>query len=365
MAEAPDQDQKTEDATPRRREEARAKGQVAMSQEFMAALMLIAGFGALLVAGGHVSRTAGSMAIQAIESLPTIGTDDWSAPSVAALLEATAMPTLETTALCFAPIALLGLLVGYGQIGVRVTPKAVKPDLSKLDMTKGFKKLFSRRAFVRTAMALAKIILISSAVVAVAYTQIDEIIRLGNSELGPMLAGMGKIALRCTAAALVVILILSVIDVFFQRAQHERELRMSKQEVKEEHRTTEGDPQVKARVRRLQREMATARMMDDVPTATVVVTNPTHYAVALRYDREPGAGAPSAPVVVAKGLDHLALRIREIAAENDVVCYEDPPLARALYAQVQVGDEIPEDFYAAMATVLSYVYRLQDERVSA
>ena len=151
-------------------------------------------------------------------------------------------------------------------------------------------------------------------------------------------------------------MILGLIDLAFQRWQLERDLRMSRQEIKEENRITEGDPHVKARVRQLQREMATSRMMADVPKATVVVTNPTHFSVALLYDR---AAEGRAPRVVAKGVDFVAQRIRSVAGEAGVLCYEDPALARALHAQADIGQEIPEDLYAAVAEVLAYVYRLQ------
>src|SRR5262245_65434183 len=182
---------------------------------------------------------------------------------------------------------------------------------------------------------------------------------MGSSELGPLLVALGVVLLRTSAAALGVILLLAVLDALYQRLQHERDLRMTRAEVKEEHRLAEGDPHVRARIRAVQREIAMRRMMSDVPEATVVVTNPTHYAVALRYERE---GAASAPVVVAKGIDHLAVRIQAVARENDVPCHEDVPLARALHARVAIGQAIPEELYAAVAAVLATVYRLQEAR---
>src|SRR6185503_1902075 len=157
------------------------------------------------------------------------------------------------------------------------------------------------------------------------------------------------VALRTTVAALAVILLLAVLDALFQRRQYEGDLRMTRAEVKEEHRLTEGDPHVRARIRSVQRELAMRRMMEDVPKATVVVTNPTHFAVALRYEREDGAR--HAPLVVAKGVDHLAERIKEVARAHGVACHEDVPLARALHARVRIGQEIPEELYAAVAAV--------------
>ncbi|MCP3860357.1 MAG: EscU/YscU/HrcU family type III secretion system export apparatus switch protein, partial [Phycisphaeraceae bacterium] len=162
---------------------------------------------------------------------------------------------------------------------------------------------------------------------------------MGDNELRPLLVGIGIIAMRCVTGALIVIVALAFADLAYQRFQHGKDLRMTKKEIKEEHRLTDGDPHVKARVRQLQREMATRRMMDDVPDSTVVVTNPTHFAVALKYERNAnGAGATSAPVVVAKGADHLAQKIKAVAAEAGVVLYEDVPLARALFAQAEIGE---------------------------
>ena len=192
----------------------------------------------------------------------------------------------------------------------------------------------------------------------IAFTQLEGLIRVSDSDIGPMLVALGQVAVKTTVGGLGVIILLSLIDFFYQRFQFERDMRMSKEEVKEENRISEGDPHIKAKIRQVQRDMAFRRMMDDVPKATVVVTNPTHYAVALRYERgEDGDGV--APHCVAKGKGPIARRIKQIARENGVVLYEDVPLARALHAQVDVGDEIPEDLYAAVAEVLAYVYRLE------
>jgi flagellar biosynthetic protein FlhB len=164
---------------------------------------------------------------------------------------------------------------------------------------------------------------------------------------------------KTTVGGLGAILVLALIDFFYQRFQYEKDMRMSKQEIKEENRISEGDPHIKAKIRQVQRDMAFRRMMSDVPKATVVVTNPTHYAVALRYERADD-GAAAAPRCIAKGKGPIARRIKALARENGIVLYEDVPLARALFAQVQVGQEIPEELYAAVAEVLAYVYRLED-----
>ena len=209
------------------------------------------------------------------------------------------------------PLMLVGVIVGYAQVGFRVTPEAVSFDPSRLDPIKGLGRMFSARSAVKTAQALAKIALIAGVMASIAWMQIGKITLLGGGELGPVLAGIGHVAARCSAGAIGTVLLLAVIDLLFQRFQHGRDLRMTKQEIKDEMKSSEGDPHLRSRIRRVQREMAGRRMMAEVPSATVVVTNPTHYAVALRYDDDERA-QKSAPRVVAKGVDFVALRIKEI-----------------------------------------------------
>ncbi|NOT29135.1 MAG: EscU/YscU/HrcU family type III secretion system export apparatus switch protein [Planctomycetes bacterium] len=266
---------------------------------------------------------------------------------------------LGALGLVVVPTVLVCALTGFLQVGFRLAPKALEADPNKLNPFKGMQRLFSLRGLVRTALSMAKIASITAAAATVAWLHVDDIARVGTSELGPLLAAVGVVVLRTAVAALTVILVLGALDALFQRLQNERDLRMTPAEVKEEHRLTEGDPQVRARIRAVQREFAMRRMMSDVPKATVVVTNPTHYAVAVRYERAEVAGTRTAPVVVAKGVDHLAQKIKDVARAHGVTCHEDVPLARALYARVRVGQEIPEELYAAVAAVLATVYRLE------
>ena len=365
MAEHDDKEQKTEEATPRRQEEARERGQVAISSELMAGLGLVVGFVMLAVGGGLLMRTVAGGLVQTTGVLGSLGTSELSIPQSAQILEESLTSVMGALGIVVLPAIVVSALGGYLQVGFKVAPKAIELDPSKIDPVKGLQRLVSLRAIVRTGMAALKVSLITAVVVAIAWAHLGEVIRMGTTELGPLLAGLGQIALRCAAGALVVILFLGFVDLAFQRYQHSRDLRMTKQELKEEFRLTEGDPHLRARIRQIQREMATRRMMSDVPEATVVVTNPTHYAVALRYDYGDPLSPYSAPVVVAKGVDHLAQQIKKVAAENDVLCYEDVPLARALHSQCEIGQEIPEDLYAAVAAVLGYVYRLRGMTVEA
>jgi flagellar biosynthetic protein FlhB len=367
MAEHDDREQRTEEATPRRRQEARERGQVALSSELVAAVGLAAGAGLLAVGGAQLARAVGGVLERGLGALASLGTSELSVPQSAALVERSATSVLGALCALLVPTVLLCALAGYAQVGFRIAPRAIEADAGKLDPVRGLQRLFGPRALVRTGLSLAKVLLITAAAATVAWLHVDEIARVGSSELGPLLAAVGVVALRTTAAALAVILALALLDALFQRLQLERDLRMTRAEVKEEHRLTEGDPHVRARIRALQRELATRRMMEDVPKATVVVTNPTHYAVALRYEREPTPpGSPAAmrirstaPMVVAKGVDHVAEKIKDVAREHGVALHEDVALARALHARVQIGQEIPEELYAAVAAVLATIYRLQ------
>jgi flagellar biosynthetic protein FlhB len=253
----------------------------------------------------------------------------------------------------------VSLLGGYAQIGVRVTPKAVNMDLSKLSPIKGMKKVFSMRGVVRTGLAIGKITLISTAVLSALWLQRDGITALTALDLNLVLARVVVILDKAAMAGVVAALILAVVDLAYQRFQHAKDNRMSKKEVKDENKNSEGDPQLKARIRAVQRELASNRMMQDVPEATVVVTNPTHFAVALKYDP---LDPHRAPVVVAKGMDLVAQTIKRIAAEAGVPVIESPPLARGLHRMVEIGEEIPEELFEAVAKILAFVLNPEQAR---
>ena len=358
MADQAERDQRTEDATPRRRQEAREKGQVAFSSEAIAALTLVAWLASWLLAGPAFMRALGSVLAGSLDSLGALGTGTLDVKAAAGLLREMGGDALLALFGFCAPAFVLALLLGYGQVGFQIAPKAIGLDPARIDPFKGLGRIFSARSLVRTGLALLKIVFIGGTLAVLAWGQRDRLVAIDLAELGPALEGARIVILRCAIGALVAILVLAALDFAFQRFQHERDLKMSRQEVRDEHKQTDGDPHVKGRIRQIQREMATRRMMQDVPKATVVVTNPTHYAVALRYEREEGV-LRRAPHVVAKGVDHVAEKIKEVAREAGVVLYEDVPLARALHAQCEIGDEIPLDLYQAVAGVLAYVYRVQ------
>ncbi len=360
MADQDDDDEdKTEDATPRRQEEAREKGQVAYSGELLSAVVLIGWTGAMLFAGGKLIGALAGVVQSVVQDAGARSLTDLSPQDISALLTGLASEAFGPALVLMLLSLALAALIGYGQVGFVIATKALEMELSKLDPASGMKKLFSMRAVVRTAMSLVKTLVIAGVTAWMAWLQLDDIVSLVALEIGPALAGVGKIVLKCVSATLAAILAIGAIDYFFQRRQFDKELRMTKKEIKEESRQSEGDPHVKGRIRRMQREMAQSRMMADVPKATVVITNPTHYAIALRYERDAAADQRGAPKVVAKGVDHVAQRIKELARESGVIVYENAPLARTLHARCEIGDDVPVELYQAVAEVLAYVFEVQ------
>jgi flagellar biosynthetic protein FlhB len=363
MAKDNETGEKTEDATPRRREEAREKGQVALSTEFIAAFSLSVVLGVYLVASGPVFELLGGGVRRSLLALSELGVAELDVPTATSLMRSSGNGGYEAILIVALPLLCLTLLLGYGQVGVRLSPKALEWDLSKLNPIKGLGRLFSMRTVVRTGLSATKVLAVGLAIFITTYLEMDKISGIDGIDVGPTLLVAHNVVVRAALAAIVSILVIGLIDILYQRWQHSKDLRMTKQEVREEHKNLEGDPHIKARVRQVQRELASRRMMDDVPDATVVVTNPTHFAVALKYERERADGG--APRVVAKGVDEVAQRIKQMARENDVVCFENVPLARALHARCEIGDIIPEELFEAVANVLAYVYRVQGEQAPA
>lgn len=360
MAEQTPKDEKTEEATARRLDEARERGQVAFSSELMTGATLAAGGFALLLMGSALAHSSGGLVSRSFLLMGQLGTRNLGVPEFAQIFNGAARHVLPSFLGLVLPVVLMAILVGYSQIGIQLAPKAVAFDLGKLDPIQGLKKIFSAKAVMRTLMAGLKIVLIMSAVGFFAWRGLQSLTPLAGADLGPAMVLVGRLAAKAAIAGVVVILALSIFDIWFQRTQFSRDMMMSKKEIKDEHKSSEGDPLVRSRIRQLQREVATRRMMEDVPKATVVVTNPTHFAVALSYEND----QTRAPRVVAKGVDEVAANIRRVAQEAGVLLYEDPSLARALHREVQIGDEIPEDLFQAVAGVLAYVYRLRGSEVS-
>ncbi len=348
--------ERTEAPTQRRRDEKRQEGQVAKSQDLTAALSLLAASLLLWALGlrmlSSMRQTMASM-LSGEQSMNVARADD-----VSHVMVYTGTRLAEASGPLLLALAVVVLLAAMGQVGVLITGKPLEPNLTKLSPLKGFKNLFDARAGMRLVMNLAKTAVIALVGVVVITSQMPRILLLTTLEPLPMFKGACELVFSLSIALAVVLLVLGVADYAFQRHQRERDMRMTKQEVKDELKRMEGDPLVKQRRARVARQLALQRIGQAVPKADVVVTNPTHFAIALRYDRE----TMTAPKVVAKGADYMAMRIRQIAAANGVPMVERKELARAMYRVVEVGQEVPPQFYGAVAEILAYVYRLSGRR---
>ena len=344
-----DSDERTEPATPRRREEARTKGQVARSHDLSVAVMLLGAFTALWLFGARLWE---ALLVVLAASL------DWESAAELGALRSFSVSSLVLVVERLAPIVVtvfaLGLVVLYGQVGNLFTLQPLTPSLSKIDPIAGFGRLFSARNIVTTAINVAKLVLVSAVAYAVFLGMVDALFHSSSLELMEVIALGGSMTVELGVKLSLALVLLALLDYAWQRYKHERDLRMTKEEVRDELRSMEGDPHIRRRRRQLQLQLAMQRLKKEVPRADVVVTNPTHYAVAIRYD----ADTMAAPKVVAKGADYLAIRIRMIAREFGVPIIERKPLARALYETVEVGHYVPERFYRAIAEILAYLYEL-------
>ena len=350
MAEESGQE-RTEQATSKRRQDFREKGQVAQSKEVATAALLTMSL-LLWVFYARPFWTelqkvyAGLLGMMAEFQVTPVGVVNlaWEMGIVMAKL--------------LWPVFLLTLAVGFLssflQVGPLFSTKVFQPDLSKFNPIKGMAKFVSKRSAVELVKSLAKVSLIGLVAYKTIADEFDTALTLSMLDLNQTLIFLGRVAFLVLGKTCGIVAVLAVIDFAFSRYEMEQKMKMTKQEVKEELKETEGDPQLKARVRSMQQQMARKRMMAEVPKADVIITNPTHLSVAISYQRE----AMDAPKIVAKGADHLAFRIREIAREHDVPIIENKPVARALYRQ-EIGEEIPEEMFTAVAEILAYVYSLK------
>ena len=342
---------KTEEPTEKRRQDARKKGQVARSQELNTAFVLLMGFFCLRILWEYIytniseytvyiyTHLAQSTSIETIREL-FIG--------IMLLLAKTSFPVM-------AAIMIIGFGINVLQVGLMVSTEKIEPKLSKLNPINGFGRIFSKRSLVELVKSLFKIAIIGSFLYMYLKDQIPFMPYLMYFDLGRSLEEIASIIFNMVFKVIAIIIIMAVLDYAYQRWQTTQDLKMSKQEVKDEHKQMEGDPQIKGKIRRKQREMAMMRMMQEVPKADVIITNPTHLAVALMYKQ-----GMVAPLVIAKGQDLVADRIKQIAKEHKITIVENKPLARALYAAAEVGDMVPNELYQAVAEVLAYVYRLKN-----
>jgi flagellar biosynthetic protein FlhB len=344
--------EKTEQATPKKRQESRNKGQVAKSAEVSTAFIMIGVFAVLFFTGGWMINILLSIFTKSIVEYASW---DITIENVTTMFQ---QVTLEAT-IVLLPIMAIAMLAGvagnYLQIGFLFTTEPLLIKLERLDPIQGFKRIFSLRAIVELLKSVFKILFISFVVFSFVYHKKHEVLLLSQKGIGYSLEVLGTLTIQIGLSVGLILLFLSVLDYLYQKYDFEKNIRMSKQDIKDEYKKTEGDPLIKSKIKERQRQMAMRRMMQEVPRADVIITNPTHFAVALKYD----ANTMDAPKVIAKGLDAVALKIRDIAKEHNIITMENKPLARALYHQVEIGESVPEDLFKAVAEVLAYVYRIK------
>ena len=343
--------ERTEQATPKRLREAREKGQVPRSKELNSMALLMAAAGGFLLMGetvltGMQNILSNGLAIENVRNMDKY--------SVVEILGSTLVQSLLVVAPIFLLLTVVVIMTPVGLGGWSFSTKAISFKWEKIDPIKGVGRIFAWRGLMELVKVLAKFGLVAAISAMILWSLIDEILGLGAESLKPALAHVANLCGWSFLASSSALILIAAIDVPFQLWQHAKQLKMTKQEVKDEAKETDGRPEVKGRIRALQQELSQRRMMEAVPEADVVITNPTHYAIALRYDQY----NMQAPVVVAKGADLVAARIRMVADQNSVAIVSAPPLARALYASTDLNREIPAGLYVAVANVLSYVYQL-------
>jgi flagellar biosynthetic protein FlhB len=350
--------EKTEKATPKKRGQAHEKGQVARSMDLNGAVVLLASLLALSAFGPRMLAQMEEAMLTVIQLAASPQLVDQK--GIGSLF----MLVGKQVGLAAVPVVLVcmvaGVMINVVQVGIKPHRKAIRPDPKRLNPINGFKGLVSPNSLVELAKNLIKIGLVGAIVVMTLLPKLDEMAALVGTPAQVLLPQLCHLILGLAQRAALVYLAIGLADVFYQRYRHEKSLRMEKKEVSDEHKQQELPADVKRAQKKKAFQLASQRMMDAVPNADVVVVNPTHYSVALKYDAE-----HPAPIVVAKGIDSLALKIRELARESGIAVVPDPPLARTLYASVDVGKMIPEDLFHTVAQLLAYVYRVAGARKPA
>jgi flagellar biosynthesis protein FlhB len=351
MADTPDNDQKTEAPSGRKLEQARERGQVATSKDLATWLVLFAGAIASAMIIPHAAR-------QGMDTLaPFIASAHDTPPDSAGVMVAVRRAFFGVGwffAAIFFGFAVVGSAAHLLQHGVIWSFEPLKPTLDKISPMAGFKRLFSRKTLVEFFKSFLKVCLVGFVGYLVLKPMLHTLPALVEASPMEILAAIQKGVSNLFVGMLSALFVIAAADFGYQKFEFHQQMRMTKEEVKEEYKQTEGDPHIKGKIKQLRAERAGKRMLAEVPTSTVVITNPTHYAVALRYEH----GTAQVPLVTAKGVDHLALKIREIAKEHNVPIVENPPLARALFANAKVDEDISFEHYQAVADVIGYVLRL-------
>jgi flagellar biosynthetic protein FlhB len=348
--------ERTEQATPKKREEARKKGQVAKSRELPSIAVLLAGLMTLFWGSSWFYHNLVTVMRYYLHQItyPHILVSNMHSFAITGFKQV----TLILWPL-FLAIFLVAILSNYLQIGPLASFEAIKPKWSKISPTEGFKRLFSAQAMMEFAKSLFKLGVVSWIAYNIVVKEFPNLPPLIDQSPEQIISYIGHVSFALFWKTCLVMIFLAIIDFIFQKYEFEKSIRMTKQEIKEEYKQTEGDPNVKSRIRSIQREQARKRMMAEVPQADVIITNPTHLAIAIKYE----SGRMKAPMVIAKGAGLVAEKIREIARKHSIPVIENKPLARSLYQLVDMGEVIPESLYRAVAEVLAYVYGLKGKKI--
>ncbi|MDY6941628.1 MAG: flagellar biosynthesis protein FlhB [Pseudomonadota bacterium] len=353
MAERDNAQERTERATPKRLQEAREQGQIPRSRELATAAVMISAAVGLMFLGEQMMREGSGLFARYLSIDPRGLAHPSQLPVILGVALWDSVRLLIPLLLVLAAAAVLGP-AALGGWSFSAKAMAFKPE--KLDPIKGLGRIFSARGLMELAKALAKFLVVGGVAAVVLWSMSDELLHLGLQPSATGLAQTGSLYLQAFLYISAGLIVIAMVDVPFQLWDHGKQLRMTRQEVKDEMKETDGRPEVRAKIRSIQREMAQRRMMEAIPTADAVITNPTHVAVALRYDPD----QMGAPVVVAKGAELVAAQIRRIARENEVPVVSSPPLARAVFHSTELGDAIPAELYLGVAQILAYVYQFKE-----
>ena len=347
--------EKTEEPTPKKREEARKKGSVARSQELNTAFVLLIGFLILRVFWEYIYVNIAEYTVYLYSNI----SQSTSTESISELFIGIMILLAKTVVPIMLSIMIVGLAVNVFQVGLMVSTEKLEPKLDNLNPINGFGRIFSKRSLVELVKSLFKIIVIGFFLYLYLKDQIPLVPQFIFFDLPYSLATIADVIFTMAFQVVAVIMVMAAADYAYQRWQTTQDLMMSKQEVKDEYKQLEGDPQIKGKIKQKQRQMAMQRMMSEVPKADVIITNPTHLAIALSYKK-----GMIAPTVLAKGQDIVAERIKQIAREHHIIIVENKPVARALYDAVEVGGTVPAELYQAVAEILAYVYRIKHRRAA-
>lgn len=350
---------KTEEPTAKKLSDARKEGQVARSKELITASGLATFFIVLKVFIGYIGENFLNNIYKIYNNIDKFSREEVTITAISNILKDAILTIIMISIPVFITTVIISFVVILYQVKWKVSGKAMQPKFSKLNPVNGLKKLISKDKIVELLIELVKIVIVSYLAYSTLKNEWKTLLLLYDLKLEQAILLIGNLAINFGLKASMVFLIIGIGDLFYQKIKFRKDMRMSKQEVKDEYKNTEGDPLIKSKIRAKMREVSQRRMMQALPTADVVITNPTHLAAAIKYDKT----TSEAPILIAKGADYLAQKIKEVAKENHIEIVENKPLARMLYYNVEIGAEIPQELYQMTAEVLAYVYGLKNKKV--